>query len=62
MAKLNAMKGGELDKKLADLREDIRTLHFKTEGAKSKNVKEAQNLKKEIARVMTLMNQRKQNA
>lgn len=62
MAKLNGLKSGELSKKLIDLRESVRVLHFKTEGAKSKNVKESATLKKEIARVLTLINQQKQNA
>lgn len=43
----------ELGKTLSDLRENLRVLRFKTEGAKSKNVKESFNLKKQIARVLT---------
>jgi ribosomal protein L29 len=50
------MSEGELGKKLATLREDLRAIHFKAEGAKSKNVKEASALKKNIARVLTQIN------
>jgi len=44
---------GELNKSLASLREEFRVIRFKGEGAKSKNVKEAHNIKKQIARVLT---------
>ena len=53
---LKGMKEEELKKELASLRENLRVLHFKMEGSKSKNVKEAQALKKQIARVMTEIN------
>ena len=50
------MKKNELVKKLASLREDLRVLHFKAEGSKSKNVKESATLRKQVARVLTEMN------
>ena len=50
------MKKDELVKKLASLREDLRVLHFKAEGSKSKNVKESATLRKQVARVLTEMN------
>jgi ribosomal protein L29 len=50
------MKGGELEKKLSALREELRAIHFKAEGSRSKNVKEQAVLKKSIARVLTEMN------
>jgi ribosomal protein L29 len=50
------MGTGELEKKLVQLREEVRTIHFKAEGSRSKNVKETANLKKQIARVLTQMN------
>ena len=53
---LKEMKTEEMTKKLADLREDLRSVHFKAEGSKSKNVKGAGTLKKQIARIMTEMN------
>ncbi len=53
------MKGGELDKKLAGLREEVRLISFKAEGSRSKNVKELGGLKKQIARVLTQMNSAK---
>jgi ribosomal protein L29 len=50
------------EKKLATLRESIRVIKFKTEGSKSKNVKELATLKKEVARVLTAMNHAKGQA
>lgn len=52
------VKDGELKKKLSALREEERVIHFKSEGARSKNVKELKNLKKNIARILTELNQR----
>ncbi len=56
---LKGMKGGELEKKLAILRENARVIRFKAEGSKSKNVKELSTLRKDIARILTELN--KQN-
>jgi len=56
---LKGMKMDELKKMLADLRENIRVLHFKAEGSKSKNVKESASLRKQIARVLTEINKKK---
>lgn len=53
---LKGMKKDELKKKLAILKEEIRIIKFKTEGSKSKNVKEARNLRKQVARVLTEIN------
>ena len=50
------MNKGELQKELTLLRESLRVLHFKAEGSKSKNVKEASTLKKQIARELTELN------
>ncbi len=46
----------ELKKNLTTFRESLRVLHFKSEGSKSKNVKEATTLKKQIARILTEIN------
>ena len=53
------MSRAELDKKLRELRESLRMIKFKGEGAKSKNVKETRNMKKEIARILTEINKQK---
>ena len=53
---LKDLKKGELDKKLIELRESLRVLRFKAEGARSKNVKESLSLKKQVARVLTMLN------
>ena len=49
----------ELNKKLAILRENVRVIRFKAEGSKSKNVKEISVLKKDIARILTELNNKK---
>ena len=54
---LKGMKKEELVKEVVTLKEQIRVLRFKSEGSKSKNVKEALGLRKKIARAMTIMNQ-----
>ena len=52
---LKGMKRDELEKKLAVIREELRSIRFKAEGAKSKNVKAGASLKKQIARLLTEM-------
>jgi ribosomal protein L29 len=53
---LKDLKAGELEKKLATLEETLRVIRFKAEGAKSKNVKEAASIKKQIAQIKTILN------
>lgn len=54
---LKGMKGEELEKKLGDLSETLRAIRFKAEGSKSKNVKESASLKRQIAQIMTVLQQ-----
>ncbi|OGI60677.1 50S ribosomal protein L29 [Candidatus Nomurabacteria bacterium RIFCSPHIGHO2_01_FULL_37_25] len=56
---LKDMKKDELNKKLAVLRENARVIRFKSEGSKSKNVKELSVLRKNIARILTEINRQK---
>jgi len=56
---LKEMKTADLNKKLGTLREEERSMRFKAEGARSKNVKALKNLKKDIARILTEMNSTK---
>ena len=53
---LKGMNRGELEKKLLALREEIRTIKWKSEGARSKNVKQLSSLKKQTARILTEIN------
>lgn len=46
----------ELQKQLTSFEESLRVLRFNTQGSKSKNVKEQATLRKNIARVLTLLN------
>lgn len=55
---LKGISREDLEKKLLELEEKLRVLKFKAEGAKSKNVKEGRNLRKEIARVLTELNKK----
>jgi len=54
------MEKDDLKKKLSSLHEEIRVIRFKAEGSKSKNVKEASILKKQIARILTEINSSRQ--
>lgn len=56
---IKEIKTEDLNKKLLELEEKIRMIKFKAEGAKSKNVKEARTLRKEVARILTEINSRK---
>jgi len=53
------MKKDELEKELLVLRESLRAIHFKAEGSKSKNVKENQTIKRQIAQILTEINSKK---
>lgn len=53
---LKTMKKDELAKELTSLSEKIRMIKFKAEGSKSKNVKESATLKKQRARILTILN------
>ncbi len=56
---LKDMDKDELKVKLVNLQETLRVLKFKTEGSKTKNVKESSALRKQIARVLTELNRKK---
>jgi ribosomal protein L29 len=46
----------ELIQLLSEKREALRVFRFALSGSKTKNIKEGQNLRKDIARIMTLLN------
>jgi ribosomal protein L29 len=46
----------ELNKLANDKREELRSLRFNVAGSKTRNVKAARNLRKEIARALTALN------
>lgn len=52
------MKKEEIQKEVLALREKIRLIRFKAEGAKSKNIKEDLALRKQVARALTIINQK----
>ncbi len=49
----------ELEKSVQDLRKKLSDLRFKTTSGKLKNVKEAGNIKREIAQMLTIINESK---
>lgn len=52
------MKKEEIQKEVLALREKIRLIRFKAEGSKSKNIKEDLSLRKQVARALTIINQK----
>lgn len=56
---LKGMKKEDLLKQLTAVEESIRLIKFKAEGSRSKNVKELANFKKEIARILTALSNKK---
>ena len=53
---LKMLKTDELQKNLIDLKEQIRVIRFRGQGAKAKNVKEVATLKKKVAQTLTELN------
>lgn len=48
--------GNELKQTLKDKREALRVFRFAMSGSKTKNLKEGMTLRKDIARIMTILN------
>lgn len=51
----------ELEKALAHSREEVRKFRFALSGSNARNVKEGLHHKKEVARILTELNSRKNN-
>jgi len=58
MEELKNKTKNELTQMLKDKKEALRVFRFAMSGSKTKNLKEGQNLKKEIARIMTVLNKK----
>ena len=54
--KFKGVSKEELKKSLASLEDSLMSLRFKSEGSKSRNVKESATLRKQIAQIKTEMN------
>ncbi len=50
----------DLSKMVSDKRESLRVFRFGTTGAKTKNVKESRTIRRDIARILTVMNAKKE--
>lgn len=59
MKELNAMNENELVKQLATLREQVRDLRFKVHSKEVKNSHNLTAIKRDIARILTIINQPK---
>ncbi len=59
MADITKKSIPEMHKEITDLREALRVTRFAAEGSRSRNVKEAQTKRREIARLLTEINSRK---
>lgn len=55
---LKKMQGIELNKLLQDSREKLRQLRFDLASGKVKNVREIRQIKKDVARILTLFSQK----
>ncbi len=56
MKEITTKTAADLEKMLAEKREALRVFRFGATGAKTKNVKEGQALRKDIARILTTLN------
>jgi len=56
---LKQKSNAELRKTLIDLRDKLRELRFNLAGGKVKNIKEIHQIKKDIAKILTLLNNEK---
>ena len=59
MADIKTKKETDLHKELSEKRKSLREFRFGVAGSNIKNIKEARNLKRGIARVLTELNSRK---
>ena len=59
MVDIKTKKETDLHKELAEKRKSLREFRFGVAGSKIKNIKEAKNLRKEIARILTELNARR---
>jgi len=59
MSSLKTKKDTDLHKELVDKRKSLREFRFGVAGSKIKNIKEARNLRKYVARILTELNTRK---
>jgi ribosomal protein L29 len=62
MTDIKTKKNTDLNKELAEKRKSLREFRFGVAGSKVKNIKEARNLRKGIARILTELGSRKVGA
>ena len=59
MKEITAKNAADLNRLLAEKRESLRSFRFGGAGSKTKNVKEGRATRKEIARILTVLNMKK---
>jgi len=59
MKEITTKTTADLSKLIAEKQESLRTFRFVTAGAKTKNVKEGRGIRKDIARMMTVISMKK---
>lgn len=57
-AQLRQKSKSELQRMLADFREKLREMRFNLVSGKVKNIREVRELKKDIARILTILNEK----
>lgn len=60
MAELTKKNDNDLKKELREKREALRAFRFSVTGSKTRNVREGRNLRKSIARILTVLNSRRE--
>jgi len=59
IAEIQRKSGEELKKSLSELKERLRQLRFDLSAGKVKNIREIRQTKKDIARILTILNSKK---
>ena len=59
MKEITTKTTADLNKLIAEKQESLRVFRFGTAGAKTKNVKEGRTIRKDIARMMTVISMKK---
>jgi len=57
--KTKELSDSDLDKKIKNKREDLRQIRFDVAGTKAKDVKQARNTRRDVARLLTEANKRR---
>ena len=62
MKEITSKSASDLSRMLTEKREALRTFRFGSSGSKTKNVKEGKATRKDIARILTVLNKKESQA